>query len=194
MIRLLLALILLLYTPVAAVAFTTVVLDAGHGGHDRGGVPGQRVSEKALALDLTLRVNTILKAQGLKTVLTRSNDTFIPLPVRVAIGNRQPNAVFVSIHFNSAPREGAHGIETYYYSRSARRLAERIHPRLVRTNRTEDRRVRQRGFYVLRKSRIPAVLLECGFLTNRSEAALCSQPAHRQRMAEAIAAGILSCR
>lgn len=192
--RFLIAVLLLLQTHVAALAFTTVVLDAGHGGHDRGGIPGQRSSEKALALDVTLRVNAILKARGMRTVLTRSSDVFVPLPQRVAIANRQRNAVFVSIHFNSARREGAHGIETYYYSSKSRRLAQRIHTRMLRVGPTEDRRVRQRGFYVLRKNRLPAVLLECGFLTNRMEAARFAQPAYRQRMAEAIAAGIMAAR
>ena len=192
--RFLLALFLLLQTSIAALAFNTVVLDAGHGGHDRGGIPGQRVSEKALALDMTLRVNAILKAHGMRTVLTRKSDVFVSLPERVAIANRQRNAVFVSIHFNSARREGACGVETYYHSRKSARLAHKIHARMVRASRSEDRRVRQRGFYVLRKTRIPAVLLECGFLTNRQEAARFMQPAHRQRMAEAIAAGILAAR
>lgn len=176
-------------------AFTTVVIDAGHGGHDRGGIPGQRASEKVLALDVARRVNVLLKERGMRTIMTRNSDVFVSLPGRVAIANRQRNAVFVSIHFNSARREGARGFETYYYrSASSRRLAQRIHTRLLRTCRTEDRGVRNRGFYVLRKTRIPSVLVECGFLTNGQEAALCLQAAHRQRLAVAIANGIMSAR
>lgn len=193
---LLLALVaLLLGQSAGAVQALTVVIDAGHGGHDRGGIPGQRVSEKVLALDVARRVNVLLKERGVRTVMTRSSDVFVSLPNRVAIGNRQRNAIFVSIHFNSARREGARGFETYYYnSAQGRRLARSIHARLLRTCRTEDRGVRNRGFYVLRKSRIPAVLVECGFLTNRQEAALCLQATHRQRMAAAIVNGIMSAR
>jgi len=189
-----LLLFLLLVFAGQAYGLTTVVIDAGHGGHDRGGVPGQRISEKVLTLDVARRVNAILRARGLQTVMTRSNDTFIPLPRRVAIGNARRNAIFVSIHFNSAPREGARGFETYYYSRASRGIATRIQRRLLRTCATENRGVKQRGYFVLRRARIPAVLVECGFLSNRREGALCLMAAHRQRLAEAIAQGILDSR
>jgi N-acetylmuramoyl-L-alanine amidase len=174
-------------------AFSTVVIDAGHGGHDRGGVPGQRYSEKLYALDVAQRVRNLLRASGMRVVMTRSNDTFIGLGTRCAIGNRQRNAVFVSIHFNSAPREGANGIETYYYSSKSASLAASIHPRVLRAAGTENRFVRRRGFYVLRNTRIPAVLCELGFLTNREEGGrIASSSSHRQKLAEAVAAGILA--
>ncbi len=185
-------LLVLLATP--AFGFSTVVIDAGHGGHDRGGLPNQRIGEKQLALDVALRVRALLRARGIRTVMTRTTDVFIPLAQRVAIGNSHRNAIFVSIHFNAARREGANGIETYYYSAKSARLAHRIHPLMVRVAGTEDRHVRQRGFYVLRHSRIPAVLLECGFLTNPYEGRRCLSPAYRQRMAEAIVRGILAYR
>jgi N-acetylmuramoyl-L-alanine amidase len=126
--------------------------------------------------------------------MTRTSDVFIPLPRRVAIANARKNALFVSVHFNSAPREGACGYETFYYSRGSARTASRIQSQLLRTHRTENRGVKRRGFYVLRYSRNPAVLVECGFLTNRREATLCRTAAHRQKIAEAIARGILASR
>jgi len=172
----------------------TFIIDPGHGGHDRGGVPGQRISEKQLTLDVSLRLNRILRARGYRTVMTRTSDVFIPLPQRVALGNRYPRATFVSIHFNSAPREGACGFETFYFSGSGRRIAANIQRRLLRTCRTENRGIKQRGFYVLRRSRNPAVLVECGFLTNRLEGRRALQAAHRQRLAEAIAAGLIESR
>lgn len=177
-----------------AFAFNTVVIDAGHGGHDRGGVPGQRISEKTLALDVAKRLRVLLREQGLKTVMTRSDDTFIPLETRVRIANAQRNAIFVSIHFNSAPRRGACGFETYYYHRSGARLAGRIQSRLLRTCRTENRGVKARGYYVLRKTRIPAVLAELGFLTNPQDGSRSLKAAHRQRLAEAIASAIRASR
>jgi N-acetylmuramoyl-L-alanine amidase len=171
----------------------TVVLDAGHGGHDRGGVPGDPYPEKVYALDVTKRVRARLMAAGYRVVMTRTDDTFIGLGTRCAIANSQGGGIFVSIHFNSAPREGADGIETYYYSGRSAALAEAIHTRMVRVAGTEDRHVRQRGFYVLRNNRLPAVLCECGFLTNRVEGRrIATSATHRQRLAEAIAEGIMA--
>jgi len=172
----------------------TFIIDPGHGGHDRGGVPGQRISEKHLTLDVSLRLNRILRARGYRTVMTRTSDVFVSLPQRVAIANRYPRAIFVSVHFNSAYREGARGFETFYYSASGRRIALNVQRRLLRTCRTENRGVKRRGFYVLRRSRNPAVLVECGFLTNRWEGRLALQASHRQRLAEAIAAALIESR
>src|SRR5438128_1344206 len=93
--------------------FSTVVIDAGHGGFDRGGIPGQRVAEKNITLDIAQRVQASLREAGVRTVMTRSSDVFVPLPTRVEIANSQSDAVFVSIHCNSATRSGACGFETY---------------------------------------------------------------------------------
>lgn len=169
----------------------TVVIDAGHGGHDRGGIRGNYACEKVLALDVAQRLEAILRENAVKTVMTRSDDTFIPLPERVAIANAQPGALFVSIHFNSAIRRGAEGFETFYFDRRASGVAARVQANLMALHATEDRGVKRRPYYVLRKTRIPAVLAECGFLTNREEAARCSQPAYRQKLAEAIASAVL---
>ncbi len=187
---------LLLSLVAEASAFRTVIIDPGHGGHDRGGIPGQRIGEKYLALDVSLRLNRILRSRGFRTVLTRQSDVFVSLPQRVAIANRYrgANAIFVSVHFNSAYREGARGFETFYYGSSGSRMAYRIQRRLLRTYPTEDRGVKRRGFYVLRHCRIPAVLVECGFLTNGIEARQSLKASHRQRLAEAIAYGLIESR
>src|SRR3954467_5432420 len=92
----------------------TSVVDAGHGGFDRGGVPGQRISEKDKTLDVAQRLRRILSANGYRVIMTRDSDVFVSLGARVGIANSNPNAIFVSIHFNCAPRSGANGIETYY--------------------------------------------------------------------------------
>lgn len=182
---------LLLFAVVAADA-KTVVLDAGHGGHDRGGVPGDPYAEKLYTLDVAKRVRARLQAAGYNVIMTRSDDTFIGLGQRCAIANSQRSAIFVSVHFNSAPREGADGIETYYYSGRSAGLASAIHSRMVRAAGTEDRHVRVRGYYVLRNNRLPAVLCECGFLTNRVEGRrIASSAEHRERLAAAIAGGIM---
>src|ERR1043166_2095509 len=149
----------------------TVVIDAGHGGYDRGGIPGQRVSEKDMTLDVAQRLRSVLATSGYRVVMTRDSDVFVPLGTRCAIANSYRNAIFVSIHFNSATRRGASGIETYFYSRDSLSLASAIHHYVTGGAPSENRGVRRRGYYVLRKTAIPAVLVECGFLTNPTEAA-----------------------
>ena len=168
----------------------TVVIDAGHGGHDRGGIPGQRVAEKDMTLDVALRLRNILSANGYNVVMTRSTDVFVPLGGRVAIANSYRNAVFVCIHFNATGRSGASGIETYFYSRESLALASAIHYYVTGGAPSANRGVRRRGYYVLRKTSIPAVLVECGFLTNPTEAAYAQSASYRQKLAEEIAAGV----
>ncbi len=192
-IHLLRVVLAVLFLGASAMAAPTVVIDAGHGGHDRGGGPGQRIPEKGYALDVALRLSRVLQASGYRTVLTRSTDVFIPLGKRCQIGNSNRGAVFVSIHFNSASRSGASGIETYSYgSRSGAALAASIHREVVRSTGGVDRGVRQRRYYVLRNSKIPAALAELGFLTNPSEASRIMSSSYRQKLAEAVARGIMS--
>jgi N-acetylmuramoyl-L-alanine amidase len=168
----------------------TVVIDAGHGGYDRGGIPGQRVSEKDMTLDVAQRLRNVLQASGYRVVMTRSSDVFVPLGTRTAIANSYRNAIFVSVHFNSATRRGASGIETYFYSRDSLPLASAIHHYVTGGAPSENRGVRRRGYFVLRRTNIPAVLVECGFLTNPTEAAYAQTASYRQKLAEAIAAGV----
>jgi N-acetylmuramoyl-L-alanine amidase len=168
----------------------TVVIDPGHGGHDRGGIPGQRIAEKDMNLDVALRLRKVLSARGYRVVMTRDSDVFVSLGGRVAIANSYRNAVFVCIHFNATGRRGASGIETYFYSRDSLPLASAIHYYVAGGAPSDNRGVRRRGFYVLRKTRIPAVLVECGFLTNPTEAAYARNASYRQKLAEEIAAGV----
>lgn len=174
----------------AAAQTRTIVLDAGHGGHDRGGVPGQRISEKLMTLDVAQRLRRVLEANGFRVVMTRNSDVFIPLGQRTAIANSYRNATFVSVHFNSAQRAGANGIETYYYRGDSAALAASIHRNVVAATSTDNRGIRRRGYFVLRRTRIPSVLVECGFLTNPREGSLAMNENYRQRLAEAIARGI----
>jgi N-acetylmuramoyl-L-alanine amidase len=169
---------------------TTVVIDAGHGGYDRGGIPRQRIAEKEMTLDVAKRLKSVLAADGYRVVMTRESDVFVPLGTRVAIANSYRNAIFVCIHFNSATRVGADGIETYFYGRSSLPLASAVHYFVARGAPSPNRGVRRRGYYVLRKTRAPAVLVECGFLTNPTEAAYIQRSSYRQKLAEEIAAGI----
>lgn len=172
--------------------FDTVIIDPGHGGIDRGGGPGQIIPEKPYTLDAAQRLERELRRRGFRTAMTRREDVFIPLPTRTAIANRYRRAIFVSVHYNSAPRVDAHGYETYYYRGDSFGLATRLHRAQLATLATEDRFVRRRGFYVLRRTAIPSVLLEGGFLTNPDESRTILNPSYRQRWAQNVASAILA--
>src|SRR5438874_7334897 len=170
---------------------TVVLIDAGHGGFDRGGIPRQRIAEKTMTLDVALRLRKKLLEAGYRVVMTRDSDFFVPLSERVAIANSNDNAIFICIHFNSASRAEANGIETYYYRRDAMTLAGDIHRNVIAGAPSENRGIRRRGYYVLRKTTSPAVLVECGFLTNPTEGQLALTTAYRDKLAEEISRGIL---
>src|SRR2546423_97052 len=145
---------------------------------------------RTIVIDAGQRLKRILQAEGYRVIMTRDSDVFIPLGTRVAIANSYRGANFVSIHFNCASRVGANGIETYYYSSDSASLAASIHRNVVSGAPSENRGIRRRGFYVLRRTSIPAVLVECGFLTNPTEGRLALTGDYRQRLAEQIARGI----
>jgi N-acetylmuramoyl-L-alanine amidase len=184
------ALCALIAEPAAAAAFSTVVIDAGHGGFDRGGIPSNIIPEKGVALDVARRLRAHLASFGFRTVMTRSRDIFVTLDRRVGIANAQRRAIFVSIHFNAARRKGANGIETFYGSPRAKRLAWLIQRNAMKTTSGENRGVKRANYYVLRRSRMPAVLIECGFLTNRQDARRASSSEYRDRLARQIARAI----
>ena len=175
--------------------FTTVVIDAGHGGHDSGAATRggkNRVLEKDLALDVARRLAPKLRAAGLQTVMTRRDDTFIALDERVRISNAQRKSIFVSIHFNDSRRRKVHGVETYHNGRGTPKLAGRIDRALASLSGAMDRGVKMANYRVLRKSRGPAVLVECGFLSNKEEANRCATAACRERIATQIAKAIIA--
>ena len=171
--------------------FTTVVVDAGHGGKDTGAYRRFGPPEKMATLDVARRLNRKLRESQLKTVMTRSGDVFISLDQRVAIENRQKNAIFVSIHFNDSRKRGIHGFETYYHSPSARDLAERIQAKLMTIPHSANRGVHTANFRVLRLAAYPAVLVECGFLSNRLEGGQARDTEYRELLADRIAEAVV---
>lgn len=171
--------------------FGTVVVDAGHGGKDAGAYRRFGGAEKIATLDVAKRLERKLRESQLRTVMTRSSDVFIPLDQRVSIENSQKNAVFVSIHFNDSRRRGIHGFETYYHSPAARALATRIQQKLMTIPRSANRGVHFANFRVLRMARYPAVLVECGFLSNRKEGGAARDFEYRELLADRIAEAIV---
>jgi N-acetylmuramoyl-L-alanine amidase len=180
-------------TGVAAetVRFSTVVIDAGHGGKDGGSVWNGLI-EKKLCLDVAKRVETGLKAKGLKTVMTRRADTFVELEQRARSANRYSSSVFVSIHFNGSRKTSIAGNEVYYRSLRGKLLATAISRSLKSGVKGGTRGVFYGDFKVLRETEMPAVLVECGYLSNKREALRCADPEHRQRLADAIVSGLLA--
>lgn len=175
-------------------AFDTVILDAGHGGHDRGAAIGH-VYEKHLALDTTRRVQQLLTSAGLKVVMTRNTDVFIPLQGRSAIGNSRSNAIFVSIHYNHSRGGSGHGIETFHCHRTGYQLAAYIQAYMVKESGLQNRGVKRANFHVIRATtKNPAVLVECGFVSNRSERNAMIAGNYRNQIAEGIAKGIIAYR
>jgi N-acetylmuramoyl-L-alanine amidase len=171
--------------------FTTVVVDAGHGGKDSGAHRRYGPVEKIVALDVAQRLERNLRESQLKTVMTRSSDVFIPLEERVRIENSQKKAIFVSIHFNDSRRRGIRGFETYYHSGASSELANRIQAKLMTIPRSANRGVHTANFRVLRLAAYPAVLVECGFLSNRSEGNQARDWEYRELLADRIAEAIV---
>src|SRR5438034_4198721 len=171
--------------------FSTVVVDAGHGGKDSGAYRRYGPPEKLVSLDVAQRLNRKLRESQLKTVMTRSSDVFIPLDERVAIENSEKNAIFVSIHFNDSRRRGIHGFETYYHSGDSFDLAYRIQSKLMTIPHSANRGVHTANFRVLRLAYYPAVLVECGFLSNRSEGNQARDWEYRELLADRIAEAIV---
>ncbi len=172
-------------------AFDTVVLDPGHGGHDRGASIGY-VFEKHLALDTARRVGELLQKEGIRVVMTRSDDTFVTLPGRAAMGNRYSNAIFVSVHYNDS-KSGGSGVESYYHFSGSYSLAAYIEAYLVQRTKLPNRGVKHASFHVIRNTtRNPAVLIECGFVSNSTERSRMMTGEFRARIAEGIAQGIVA--
>ncbi len=188
-ILLLLLIAVFLQNPADAYNFRTVIIDPGHGGHDKGGQWG-RVYEKHLALDTSVRLESHLKKMGYKTILTRRSDTFISLPGRMALANRSRNAIFVSIHYNYTWKQHVSGIETFYHSRQSFDLAKHVHRGMLSRVKVNDRGVKYARYYVIRNCKIPAILVEGGFVSNSSERSRMKTAWFRDAVARGVADGI----
>lgn len=168
-----------------------VVIDPGHGGEDRGGLPRQRIPEKVMTLDVGLRLERVLLNLGYRVVMTRRSDRFVSLSERCRIANRIRNCIFISIHFDAYYNSRSNGVGTYYAKYNSGRLATLIQRRLVQRLRPTNRGVKRARFYVIRNTFSPSVLIEGGFLTNPRESQKILSTNYRQALANAIAQGIL---
>jgi len=194
----------------------TVVLDPGHGGHDRGAVCRYGY-EKDFALDVARKLRPLLQAKGLRVIMTREGDYFVPLEVRAQIANAARNSIFVSIHFNATDRDpNATGFEIFSFTprgapstsddwvtptslsmqagsevdAQSMALSACIYHSLLGHIPEFDRGIKRARFAVLRLTRVPAVLVEGGFLTQRGESQLIAEKDWRTKLAQAIGVGI----
>jgi N-acetylmuramoyl-L-alanine amidase len=174
--------------------FNTVVVDAGHGGKDSGAYRRYGPPEKVVTLDVAQRLERKLRESQLKTVMIRDSDVFIPLNDRVAAENAQKNAIFVSIHFNDSRRRKTRGFETYYHSGASVDLASQIQQRLMTIPNSANGGIHTANFRVLRLANCPAVLVECGYLSNRSEGNQARDSEYRELLADRIAEAIVEVR
>ncbi|ESA35417.1 n-acetylmuramoyl-l-alanine amidase [Leptolyngbya sp. Heron Island J] len=171
-----------------------VALDPGHGGRDPGAVGIGGLQEKQVIFPISQQVAAILREQGIEVVMTRNSDIELDLDPRVQIAERADADLFVSIHANAInlSRPDVNGLETYYYSSAGARFARNVHDVVLQIMGMRDRRVRQARFYVLRRTSMPAILIEVGFVTGAEDIQNLRDPEWRSRMANAIARGILT--
>ncbi len=170
----------------------TIIVDAGHGGHDRGARGVSSVPEKAVNLSIAMKVARTLRRGRANVITTRTRDRFVTLEDRAALADKSHADLFVSIHSDSAPNRNATGATVYIAenaSARSRRAGKRIEAALRRAG-IKTRGVRRAGFHVLVGHTRPAVLVECGYLTNRGEARRLGNDAYRTKVANAIADGI----
>jgi N-acetylmuramoyl-L-alanine amidase len=173
-----------------------VMLDPGHGGKDPGAIGLGGLREVDVILPVAKRVAEILAKQGIAVKMTRNSDYFVGLDERVVMSREAGATLFVSIHANSIDnRPDVNGLELYHYN-IGQSFAETVHSAILDfVNKNgfylNDRRVRSARFLVLRKSAIPAILVETGYLTNEAESARLRRDDYQKVMAEGIAKGII---
>jgi len=192
-----------------------VILDPGHGGEDTGAKGRHKTVEKRSSLDIAKSVLRQLRSTGMQVRLTRERDRAVELDARSEYAKTHGGDIFVSIHLNSSPNHLAQGIETYalpargFSSTSGGTvidvkcpgnafdphnslLAYFIHKEMLQSTQATDRGIRRARWKVLRDAPCPAVLVECGFLSNASEETKLGKKHYRDRIAGGIANGILT--
>lgn len=177
----------------AAARFSTVIIDPGHGGKDKGAYWGG-VRESHLNLKVARQLESLLKRRGIRTVMTRRSDVFVSLASRAAIANRYRSAVLVSIHFNAHTDTRIKGAESFYWGSTGRMIAGAIQRRLPARVQVRNRGIQRRGFTLMMQTNCPAVVVECGFISNSRERVRCSTQWYQQTAAKAIYDALMACR
>jgi len=165
-----------------------VYLDPGHGGYDPG-ASGNGIVEKELVLNLGKRVKSKLEEKGIQVVMSRTSDEFISLADRSSGANSINPDIFVSIHVNSALSSAAAGIETFYYKNMDKPLAQDLQNKLISYTGAGNRGVKSASYHVVRETKMPASLVEVGFLSNPSEASKLKDYSYQEKLVNSIVDG-----
>lgn len=176
-----------------------ICIDAGHGQHDPGAVGASGLKEKDVALKIALKVGKKLKNNGLDVIYTRTNDNpgfpvnqSLNLQKRCDIANKNNADMFISIHCNSATNKKANGTETFVFKKGidAEKLARSVQNEIVKTTGLANRGVKTANFYVLKHTKMPAILIETAFISNLAEERLLRENDFQDRVATGIAKGV----
>lgn len=175
-----------------------IYLDPGHGALDFGAViRNPRVEEKRVCLLTAHYAKRYLEQLGYRVSLTRSRDTYVPLEKRAGLANRFKAGIYISIHYNSCPNPAIDGIEIYYYdlpgnrkTASSKKLAKSVLNRMIVKTGARSRGIKRGNFLVIRETKMPAILVEGGFLTNAQERNKIRQRKYLLTVAKGIAEGI----
>ena len=189
------------YNFTAGLRNKVIVIDPGHGGSDPGAIGPNKLQEKTVTLAVAQKVQALLEKAGAKVLMTRKTDVDVfgpnasavdELSARTIIANNNKADVFVSLHINAFTNPAVGGIATYYYEKSNYDilLANCIQDNLIKAGGLLDRRVNAAGFYVIKKTQMPSVLAELGFISNPDEEKLLSTPQFQQKLAQGIVQGL----
>lgn len=185
----------------------TIVLDSGHGGDDPGKIGVNQAKEKDVNLEITKKIKKRLKKKGWTVVMTREKDEMLGNPqegnrkihdmkARVDVINKTKPQAAVSIHQNSYQDERIHGAQVFYYSHSAegKRMAEVMQKALLDADESNTRKAKANDtYYLLKRTEVPTIIVECGFLSNPEEAEKLTEKNYQKKMADAIVKGIIAC-
>lgn len=177
-----------------------VVVDSGHGGSDPGKVGINGAIEKDVNLKIAIKLKSLLEEQGIKVIMTREDENGLAdskvedLKKRVSIINQEKPLLAVSIHQNSYQGESIHGAQVFYFTHSqeGEKAAKIIQEALLEADSENTRSAKANDtYYMLKKTEVPVVIVECGFLSNQKEADLLVTEEYQQKVAEAVVNGII---
>ncbi|MES1053179.1 N-acetylmuramoyl-L-alanine amidase [Bacillus thuringiensis] len=166
-----------------------IVIDPGHGGNDPGSIGPNGTREKDITLKTAKNIQKKLEEKGMTVILTREDDTFVPLKNRVAIAQNKSADLFLSIHYDGFTTNDVKGVTTYYYKGLKEQvLAKTIHEHLFKHIQAKNRGVKSGDYYVLRENQKPSILLELGYITNPED----EQRMHSQQFQADVASGVVN--
>ena len=185
----------------------TILVDAGHGGADPGMIGVGGLEEKGINLQIAMKLREILEKKGFTVIMTREEDKGLydeesrnqkaqDMQRRIVLVKECKPVLCISIHQNSYQDEQIRGAQVFYYSHSeeGKRMAEQMQKALLTVDETNTRQAKANDtYYLLKRTEVPTIIVECGFLSNPEEAAKLTDTKYQKKMADAITKGIIAC-